>query len=181
LQSKEQQDGNIRIRAANLRQELNDWVGTRRFKALSFNENEGPFNEPSADYCVVYEAQFIPDSTSQARLEITLTEGGFLGIGLETRQRVAERLKVRNSRDGFADGFEPTLTNLGDVLLLLDLISTGELVIHARAMPLLGLGRTKAATTSKRTGAAAIFARFYFAASLRTGLWVETLNFEPWH
>jgi hypothetical protein len=170
----------VGIGIASLKQEVDDWLGRRGFKAISFSEDKNPLEKPTADYRVVYEARFIPDSTAQARLDLALTDGGFVGVGLETRQRVAERLKVRNSREGFADGFEPSLTDVRDVLILLDLVSAGELVIRARTFPLWGLGQTKAITTSRRQGADAIFARFYFATSLRVGLWTEALNFEPW-
>lgn len=72
------------------------------------------------------------------------------------------------------------LTDVREVLLLLDVVSLGEFTIQARALPWLGLGHTKALVTSKREGAAKLFARFYFATALRTGFCTQTLPFDPW-
>ena len=109
-----------------------------------------------------------------------LTDDGFLGVGLETRQRIAARLKTRNLREGFAAGVEPHLTDVYEVLLLLDVVSLGEFAIQARTFPWLGLGRTKALVTSKREGAAKLFEKFYFPTALRSGFCTQSLAFDPW-
>ena len=162
------------------RQEVGNWINNQRLKSVVITEDSDPPNDPWEDYKVVYEVRFLPNSPSQARLEIMLTDDGYFGIGVESRQRIAERLKVSNHRRGFGDGFEPTLTKIHEVLVLLDIVSAGELAVHARVYPWYGLGLTKAATASKREGAAAIFKRFYRTASLQNRFLRHSLTYEPW-
>ena len=167
-------------RVESFKQEIGNWASGRRLTSLSFTEDNDPPVSKYDDYQVVYEARFIPSSLSQARLELMLTDRGFVGVGLETRRRIAERLKVRNQSEGFAAGFEPRLNDVREVLLLLDVVSSGEFAIQARVFPWCGLGRTKALVTSKREGAAELFRKFYCATSLRSGFCTQILTFEPW-
>ena len=56
---------------------------------------------------------------------IVITSEGYIGVGLETRARVAQRLAVKNLRDGYATGFEPCEQNVQKFMLFLDLVCQG--------------------------------------------------------
>lgn len=162
------------------RQELRNWLAERSLLSVTFKEHIDPPSTPSEGYQVVYEAHFIPESISQARLELMLTDEGLLGVGLETRERVSHRLEVRNHEQGFAAGFEPTLISMKEALLLLDVVSSGGVIIQARIIPLYGMGRTKASVISRLEGAAELFRKFYFATSIKSSFCTKTLTFDAW-
>lgn len=168
------------IQVASLQLALRSWLNERGLSSVTFKEGANAQDGQYDDYKVVYEARFIPESISQAGLDLMLTDEGLLGVGLETRQRVSERLKVRNHQEGFAAGFEPTRFGMQEALLLLEVVSAGEVIVQARIIPLYGMGRTKASVTSKLEGAAELFKRFYFATSMQSGFCTRTLTFDPW-
>jgi hypothetical protein len=177
-QSKHDVEGGIP--AGSLSPYLRNWVFNRGSRSISLKENTDPANDPHDDYKVVYEAQFNPERISQMKLELMLTDNGRIGVGLETRQRVAGRLNVRNHRQGFAAGFEPLLLTSDELQLLLSIVSGGELVIRARVIPWYGLASTRVLLMSKREGAPDLFKKFYSASSLPSNLSTKTLTFEPW-
>ncbi|MGB0035458.1 MAG: hypothetical protein WBP79_08295 [Candidatus Acidiferrales bacterium] len=104
-----------------LRQELKDWLHNKRLVAVDFTEDNDPVYAPTDDYRLVYIARFVPKDANQASMEIHLSDEGRIGIGIETRQRIADRLKVNNQSQGFADGFEPRNSDIDEILRLLDL------------------------------------------------------------
>lgn len=123
---------------------LRKWIATTPPKAVVFQEIDSPVNDPLDDYSVKYEARFKPSRPEQAEVGITLTSDDFIGIGFETRADVARRLNVRNSRQGYAAGFEPSEKSKEQLLLFLDLVRDGKIAIRARCWPLIGLGGTNA-------------------------------------
>jgi hypothetical protein len=173
-------DANSNIDAEHLRQELRNWAGRRNIISATLKENTEPSNTEADDYIVVYEAEFVPASIWRTQLRLMLTGDGLIGVGLETRQRIADRLKIRNRRQGFADGFEPRPISIGEALFLLDAASRGEIAIAARIIPLYGLGRTKAIPMSKQKELCDLISKFYSAPSLDSGIWTRTVTFEPW-
>lgn len=65
-------------------------------------------------------------------------------MGFETRKRVADRLGVKNWRNGFAAGHEPYPMTEPALLALLEMIANGRIAISARVIPFFGLISTKA-------------------------------------
>ncbi|MDX1396809.1 MAG: hypothetical protein R3195_20715 [Gemmatimonadota bacterium] len=87
-----------------------------------------------------YEMVIEGDSPDHARVELWVTTDGRMAVGLETRDRVATRLRVRNRRPGFATGHEPEEVSKNELIALLDAVAGGELALVARIWPLIGLG-----------------------------------------
>jgi hypothetical protein len=131
------------ISIENLSQELKKWLLAKGFVSVDFQEATDLAYDLQDDYRVVYQAEFLPDAPQQARLEVHLTDDGYVGIGFETRQRVANRLGIRNQQDGFAGGFEPSLRQMDKLLFILDCLAAGEVIVRARVLPCYGLGRTR--------------------------------------
>jgi hypothetical protein len=169
------------IPAKDLRRELQNWWLAKRLVATDFEEDTDPPNGPYDDYRLIYIVRFIPKGERQASLEIRLSDEGAAGIGVDTRQRIARILKVRNHRHGFADGFELGYLGIDEVLLLLSLVSGGHLSIRARVIPIYGLARTMVVFDSDREPAnAKIFKKFYFSRSLNSGIMTRTLTCDAW-
>lgn len=81
------------------------------------------------DYVVSYEVIFEPVSIKHMRLEIWLTNRGEVAIGLETQERVAQRIGCRVVRHGFASGHEPREVTADGLHTLLAAVANGELSI----------------------------------------------------
>jgi hypothetical protein len=77
------------------------------------------------------------------RVEIWVTTDGSVSLGIETRDRLAKRLGVKNRREGFVVGHEPTAMTEKSLLAILDLICDGQLSISVNIWPWLGLGGTR--------------------------------------
>jgi hypothetical protein len=167
----------------NLSQELKKWLSAKGLVSVDFQEATDLAFDPQDDYRVVYQAEFLPKAPQQARLEVHLTDKGNVGIGFESRQRVANRLGVRNLRDGFVGGFEPSVPQIEELLLILNLVAAGEVIVRATVMPCFGLGRTRTYLTRKHDGARAELRpelNFSAPAASRNGPLTKTLTFEAW-
>lgn len=81
-----------------IREVLSDWFRARGPSAIRLTENIKPNNEPYADYIIVYEAVFEPDSLEKARIQIAVADDGRIAIGSETKNRIAERLGIRGGQ-----------------------------------------------------------------------------------
>jgi len=138
------------INIESIRKELSEWFKYKSFQTVNFCESVNPANDPNDDYIVTYEAVFEPQSIGQLRLELWVTNDGFISVGLETRDRVSSRLKISNSRDGFAAGFEPCELPKKDLLSILNMVSLGEIGIFAWTIPIIGLGSTYAVISSSK-------------------------------
>jgi hypothetical protein len=131
---------------AQLRAALADWYrNSGASDQVAFREVTAPPDDPDDDYLVVYEAVFEPSSLEMARVDVWLTDDGYVAIGLEKRGRIAKRLGVKGNPIRFAAGHEPAAVSLPDLLSLLDAAAGGHLAIIARANRLFGLWSTKAA------------------------------------
>jgi hypothetical protein len=131
---------------AQFRVALADWYRTRAGSdQITFREITEPRNDPYPDYVLVYEAVFEPSSVEMARMEVWLTDDGYVGVGLETRGRIAKRLgRSWTGPKQFAAGHEPITVSVAELLSLLDAAAEGHLAIIARANRLLGVWSTKA-------------------------------------
>jgi hypothetical protein len=126
-----------------IRQLLVEWFATKQAAVVKFREETEPKNDPHDNYFVVYEACFEPSSPNQMRVEILVTTDGHVSVGIETRNRLANRLGVKNLREGFVVGHEPTAMTEKSLLAILDLICDGQLSISVNIWPWLGLGGTR--------------------------------------
>lgn len=122
---------------------LDAWFAKCGATRVSFVPVFNPPVDPRDDYLVVYEAKFEPESLDRARLELWLTDDGYIAVGLETRERIAMRLGTRTLTKGFASGHEPGPVSQEAVLRLLDYVAAGEIAIRAR-VGIFGLRRTSA-------------------------------------
>jgi hypothetical protein len=164
-----------------LTNELRRWIVSKQFKQVSLQEDTNPARDPQEDYSLIYIGKFVPESPRAATLEVHVSDGGGTGIGFDTREGIAKRLAVKNHRQGFGDGFEPRRLESGDLLLLLDHVSAGQVGIRARIIPWYGLGQTGAILLSEEnTAAVTLLSKFYFSARMRRASLVKTLQFEPW-
>jgi hypothetical protein len=166
-----------------LRNELRRWIVSKQFNQVSLEEgtNLPGDHDDDRDYSIMYIGKFVPESARAATLEVHISDMRAIGIGFDTREGIARRLAVKNHRQGFGDGFEPQRIDRGDLFLLLDLVSAGQVGIRARIIPWYGLGRTGVMLLGEETTAAAAFLeRFYFSAAMRKASIAKKLQFEPW-
>ena len=96
---------------------LTKWAATKSLQTVAFQEVNSPSYDSLDDYSVKYEARFKPSHPEHGEVRIMLTSNDFIGIGFETRANVAHRLNVKNTRQGYAAGFEPCEKS-GEQLLL---------------------------------------------------------------
>jgi hypothetical protein len=136
---------------------LRDWVAANSLQAVSFKEISSPTRDLTEDYQVRYEAHFRPPRSDQAQIDIVLTENDFIGVGFDTRANVANRLNVRNMRQGYAAGFEPCEKREDELLRFLDLVRQGKIAILARCWPIVGLGKTRAAVNIRDVPSGFVF------------------------
>lgn len=161
--------------------ELRRWIVSKKFNHVSLHEDTDPARDPQDDYNLTYIGKFVPESPRAATLEVHVSEAGGIGVGFDTREGIAKRLAVKNRRQGFGDGFEPRRLERGDLFLLLDLVSAGQVGIRATIIPWYGLGQTGATLLSEEnTAVVTLFRRFYFSSRMRRASLVKTLQFEPW-
>jgi hypothetical protein len=125
-----------------LSEQLNRWVYQKSFKSIEFHERRLAVEDEFADYNVIYEACFSSSHLAQAALDIFVTSANYIGIGLERRSRVAQRLNIKSIREGYAAGFEPSEHDGHRVLPFLELVCSGKIAIVARMWPIIGLGTT---------------------------------------
>jgi len=123
-----------------VRQVLFEWFSRKNAATIVFRESVDPANDPDDSYVVVYEAVFEPTTLDQARVELSVTTDGCVAIGLETRERIAARLGVKNRRSGFAAGHEPYPLSEQGLFAILDVIAKGKIAIPTKVLPWIGLG-----------------------------------------
>ena len=164
-----------------LRAVLSEWFSRRRTTGIRFIENTQPKCDPYEDYTVLYAVSFEPDSLEKAMAEVWLTTEGKIAIGLEKRSRIAQRLHVKNRREGFAAGHEPSFVSQDGLLALLTIIADGKISISASCLPIWGLAKTRAVISSEVSEALA-------SQDYDAQWWLEVahafhpsdLRFKPW-
>lgn len=160
---------------------LAEWFSGRRTTGIRLIENTNPKNDPNDDYAIAYRISFEPDTLEKARVEVWLTTEGLIAVGLEKRGRIAQRLHVKNRREGFAAGHEPSYLTQKGLLALLTIIADGNFSISAGSLPIWGLAKTRAVISPEASEALA--SRDYDAQ-----WWLEValafhpsdLRFKPW-
>lgn len=167
----------------NISQLLNAWINSKSLQTVVLQETHSPANDCSDDYVVEYEARFKTSGLTQAEVEVVLTSSGYIGVGFETRGRVAQRLNVRNARQGHAAGFEPCERDERQLLPFLELVCAGKVAICARCLPLIGLGRTEAIVDAQNLPPGfALGSNHWLKAvgALKSPGRLRVLSFEPW-
>jgi hypothetical protein len=101
---------------------------------VSFRERRDPPIGVGDDYRVAYELAIEPTVLDKARVELWLTDSGHVAVGVESYERVAQRLNVKMFRQGFAAGHEPRVVPPAGLGRLLALVAEGRIVIIARVM-----------------------------------------------
>jgi hypothetical protein len=74
---------------------------------VEFKESFSPEFDPNDDYRIVYEAVFAPTALDKARIEVGLTDEGFVAVCIETYKRIVQRLELRAIRHGCVVWHEP--------------------------------------------------------------------------
>jgi hypothetical protein len=168
-------------------QELRKWVLAKGLLTVDLREVSDPPNDPRDDYIVICEAEFVPKSLRHAQVKFILTDDGYVGFGLETRLRIANRMKVRSrtccwgAPEAFAAGREPSFRGLKEVLLVLDIVSQGKLAIQATVIPWWGLGPTRATPISDQDSTAIEFCRkLRWPTSLNNRPFTKIVMFDAW-
>lgn len=116
-----------------LRSVLSSWA-TRDLSAwgIDFRESSDPKFDPNDDYRVIYEASFEPAVLDKARIEFWVTDSGHVAVGIETYERIVQRLGLRAIRHGFAVGHEPRTVTRDGLQMLFDAVTLGKIVIVVR-------------------------------------------------
>jgi hypothetical protein len=168
------------------REILLDWFKQIQTTAIRFTENTNPDSDPYARYAVAYEAAFEPSSLDRARIEIWLTTEDMIATGLETKNRIAARLKLEEGKHKiFAAGAEPSEVTKEGLLALLTAVAEGNIAISATSLPLLGLVKTQAvllSSTNRFLESHGYDARGWLTVvdDLESDAFRHVLRFVPW-
>jgi hypothetical protein len=154
---------------------------------IVFKESFNPPVDPHYDYRMIYEASFEPAALDKAWIQFSLTDSGYVAVGIERYERVLARTGLRAIRGGFAAGHEPGALSKEGLQVLFDAVTRGRIFIVVKSF-------FRIATS----------VRFYMRESdcdriARTGnptywMWVvpddspedpsgvfgQTLNYRPW-
>jgi hypothetical protein len=125
--------------------QMNEWFSSKAFVSVKLEQRFIADPEHNTDYYVVHESIFEPTHIECAMVEIFVTSDGDIGIGLEMRGRIANRLRVRNFREGYAAGFEPIGPSNIRLIPFLEMVSNAQVHLIARTWPMIGLGGVSAA------------------------------------
>lgn len=167
-----------------VRRLISAWYARQERMQVAFTEQVHPPNDPQESYVAEYAASFEPNDLDHMRLEMWATDDGRVSFGLETRQRVADRLGVRNRRAGFAAGHEPDRVRTEVILAVLEMVAGGQVAIASSVLPLYGLFRTRAllgvgeADARPRIGKA--LQRIVSIRSIDSREWREAIQYRPW-
>lgn len=163
---------------------LREWFAGLKVKGVSFEERFPLEYAPHEDYQVIYEAVFLPARLEQMQIEVWVTPGGSVGVGLDRNDRLAARLGLRSKVLGFADGNEPTPLTSECLLEVLNLAVAGRIAIATWCPRFMGAWPVHAfldvddLRRVKRTEG-------YHPRWLRTRRWLDgvigqVVRYEPW-
>jgi hypothetical protein len=107
-----------------------DWKAAA---GVEFRESFDPTFDPNDDYRVIYEATFEPDNLEKARIEFWVTDTGHVAVGIETYERIVQRLGLKAIRHGFAVGHEPRTVSKEGLQTLFDAVVLGKIFIIVRS------------------------------------------------
>lgn len=86
------------------------------------------------DYRLVYEVVVEPTEVDRARLQVAVTDDGYLTIAIETRERIARRLGVWSIYRGFAAGHEPIAATIEGLHKLMEIVALGRVTVWTTAI-----------------------------------------------
>jgi hypothetical protein len=95
---------------------------------IRYPEREGT-NQSYEDYTIVFEACFLSPALDQAQFEIWLTDDNCVAIGIETWDRLAQRLRIHTWTHGFLFGHEPSRVTMNVVEAVYAIASGGDLTV----------------------------------------------------
>lgn len=124
------------------RDAIENWLGKLEAQGLVEPwevRSSSTWSKGSDDYEVIYEIAVEPVSLNKPRVEVWITSDGDIGMGFETFERMAERMRVRHARRGFATGFEPAACDVRTALKVLDLVARGKIFLRASVWPVFGV------------------------------------------
>ena len=102
-------------------------------RGIAFSESSNSEFDPNDDYRVIYEASFEPTALDKARIEFGVTDSGHVAVGIETYERIVQRLGLRAIRHGFAVGHEPRTVTKDGLQTLFDAVTLGKIWIVVRS------------------------------------------------
>ena len=141
-------------KAEEIRTALVRYLADHSFSRVEFHDTTNPSNNPLEDnYVVTYEAVFEPVDLEHAYLKIFVTDCGEVGIGLETRERIARRLGVRlyRGKKAFATGRELASISVEELIHFVAIVAQGNVVLQAK-IGLTGFGSVKAIVKPESAG-----------------------------
>ena len=118
-----------------LRTVFDDWKAQDLSgRCIEFKENYNPAFDPNDDYRVIYEVSFEPRTLDKARIEFWITDTGHVAVGIETYERIVQRLGLRAIRRGFAVGHEPSTVTQNGLMTLFNAVARGKIFIAATSV-----------------------------------------------
>lgn len=125
------------------RQKLEAWLTLKSFNLIDIKKDVHPKNSDIDDYRFATTAGFYPKSLDMMQINVVVTEEGYAGIGIETRERVAKKINATNWRSGYAIGFEPRIRDMRTVIDILEAVSIGKVSLGLHIWPLFGIVKIK--------------------------------------
>ncbi|WP_162932397.1 hypothetical protein [Solimonas sp. K1W22B-7] len=117
---------------SDIQRAIHGWRERHETVAVEFSERVNPEIKCPDDYLVTYEASFKSLDLEKLQLFLYATKDSFVGIGVETRERVATRAGARSRRPGYAAGHEPGPMSIEQLIALLDAASDGRISLLPR-------------------------------------------------
>jgi hypothetical protein len=177
-------------KADEFRRALTRHVEDHCYSEVEFIECINPAHDPAQDdYFVAYEAIFRPRDLQRARLEVWVTDDGFVGVQFENRARLAERLGVRlwTAKQACAAGQELLSVTPKELISFVQLVAEGEAMLQVVpfGFGMMGLEATRAVVTPKsfQQLGAKNHAWDWLAVMTEEQVqssWRKIVMFEPW-
>lgn len=124
----------VRMLVEELRTIFDSWKAQNLSEhSIELKESYNPRSDPNDDYQVIYEAIFQPATLDRARIEFWVTDSGHVAVGIETYERIVERLGLRAIRHGFAAGHEPRDVTRDGLRRVFDTVTQGKMFIVVKS------------------------------------------------
>lgn len=163
--------------------QIESWFSRRNPVHVKLIRNDQPPRDPNDDYRVVFEIVFQPEDCRRARIELWLTDVGYIGLGIEQRRRVARALGLKSTSPRFAGGFEPMDVPYQAIEKFLDLVADGRFAMRYVVVPFIGVLYTKPSVEAvelKKLREIGFPASSYLAAIESPLVLSKTLRYESW-
>jgi hypothetical protein len=134
------------------REIIHSWLDRVALSDVAIRECEDPVNDQQLDgHVVKYEVGLEPDDDRHPFLHIYVTDDGAVGVGLETRARVARRIRAVNTSRRYAVGHEPAPITGIQLSGFLQAVETGAVFLVVKKCPVLPImGEVSAVLRSPR-------------------------------